>query len=450
MLIRTATIILFALILITTGCSSREPDTKKPDDIKSEVLVTEAAPENSDGSEITGGEQDLLNEDSGTSENGTTETDTVQTSNGTGFNIITAAELTAAIRIGWSLGNTLDAHGGPEGFSHLGGGIYANTSVTELETGWGRPVTKKEHITAIKDAGFNAVRIPVTWYKACDADLNIRDDWMERIKEVAGYAVENDMYIIINTHHDEILYRLLDDEVEESKKALTKIWTQIAIAFNDYNEKLFFEGLGEPRTSGSPAEWRGGTEEEHKNLNILNQAFVDAVRNTGGNNAERVLMIPTYAASANEVAQRALTIPVDPAKDKIIVSLHFYEPWNFALRTGEGSVTDWNINNKLDTEPITRYIDLAYEIFVSKGIPVIIGEMGAINRDNTEARAAWTEFYTSYAKSKDIKCFWWDNGSYWVLRRREWGWEQTFGLLDREKIEIAHPEIIDALLRATS
>ena len=362
---------------------------------------------------------------------------------------LTAAELAADIRIGWSLGNTLDAHNGPGGFAHLGGGRYANTSVTELETGWGRPVTRPEHFTALKDAGFNAVRIPVTWFKACDANMNIREDWMARVKEVVDYAVDTDMYIIINTHHDDILFRLLDDEMEDSKRNIVKIWEQIANTFSDYNDKLLFEGLNEPRTIGSPAEWRGGTEEERNNLNILNQLFVDTVRNTGGNNAERVLLIPTYAASANETAQRGLVIPNDSVENRLIVSIHVYEPWSFALRTGDGSVKTWNKNNLDDTAPITTFIDLIYEIFVSKGIPVIMGEMGALNRDNLEARVEWAEFYTAYAKSKNIPCFWWDNGSHWVLTRRSWGWEQTFGILNRETVEIAHPEIVEALMRGT-
>jgi len=439
------------MLLITVGCGNRDAGDEKTDGNERELQKTPdiTSGTNNNDSEIINDEHNSSDSDLNSSEHESTETDFSETHDNTVISI-TAAELVADIRIGWSLGNTLDAHNGPVGFPHLGGGIYANTSVTELETAWGRPLTTKEHFSKLKDAGFNAIRIPVTWYKVCDADLNIREDWMERVKEIADYAAENDMYIVINTHHDDVLFRLLDDEIEESKKALEKVWTQIANAFIDYDEKLIFESLGEPRTPGSPAEWRGGTEEEHKNLNILNQVFVDTVRNTGGNNAERVLIILTYAASANETAQRALEIPNDTAKDKIIVTLHFYEPWNFALRTGEGSATEWSINNELDTRPIERAVDLAHEIFVSKGIPVIIGEMGAINRGNLEARVAWAEFYVSYAKSKGMPCFWWDNGSYWVLRRREWGWEQTFGLLDRVNIEIAHPEIVDALMRGTS
>lgn len=378
--------------------------------------------------------------------NGNTHDDNVHTN----ISDMTAIEWVANIRIGWSLGNTLDAHGNRDGFPNLGGGIYANTSVTELETGWGRPVTTISHFTTLKEAGFNAVRIPVTWYKACDAELNIREDWMARVKEVVGYAVSNDMYIILNTHHDDVLFKLNDEEIEESKKNIKKIWEQIATAFKDHDLKLAFEGLNEPRTIGSPAEWRGGTEEERYNLNMLNQIFVDTVRSTEGNNAERILIIPTYAASGNETAQRGLVMPDDPAKNKIVVSIHYYEPWSFALRTGTGSVATWDVNNRDDTAVITRAFDLAHELFIRNGIPVIFGEMGAINRDNIEARAAWAEFYTAYAKSKDIPCFWWDNGSYWVLRRLSWGWEQTFGLLDRVNFEIAHPEIVEALLRGTS
>jgi len=438
------------MILFLIGCGSTNTGIEAPDQTARDDRVSSGVGSGDQNVDPDSRENGSDTQGSGGSDSAGANETTPLSPGSAFFNNISAAGLVADIRIGWSLGNTLDAHGGPDGFPHLGGGIYANTTVTELELAWGRPQTTQEHFDAVKKAGFDAIRIPVTWYKACDADLNIRDDWMARVQEIVDYAVVNDMYIIVNTHHDDILFRLPDDEIEESKKAIVKIWEQIAVTFRDYNEKLIFESLGEPRTAGTAAEWRGGTPEEHNNLNILNQLFVDTVRSTGGNNAERVLVIPTYAASANEVAQRALVIPDDTAEGKIAVTLHFYEPWNFALRTGEGSVPDWSADSKLDTDPITRYIDLAYEVFVSKGIPVIIGEMGAVNRDNIEARAAWSEFYTAYAKSKGMTCFWWDNGSYWVLRRRDWGWEQTFGLLDRETFEIAHPEIVEALLRGTS
>jgi molybdenum cofactor biosynthesis enzyme MoaA len=370
------------------------------------------------------------------------------------FNSITAIEWVAGIRAGWCLGNTLDAHASSyesynnlEGFSWLGGGIYANTTSGELETAWGNELTTKNHIDAVYNAGFNAIRIPVTWFKVTDAELNIRADWMARVVEIVGFAVNNDMYIILDTHHDECLFRLLDKDMEESKKNLVKIWEQIACTFRDYNEKLIFECLNEPRTYETPAQWDGGTAEERHNLNILNQLFVDTVRSTAGNNTQRILVVTTYAALPVEVAQRALVVPIDSIQDRIIVSLHIYEPGEFAICKGTIDTTDaWNKDNPKDTRSITEPMDLAYELFLSKGIPVIIGEMGAINRNNIDARVAWAEYFTYQAYVRSIPCFWWDSGSFEVSKQHDWGWDETFGLLDRKSNQFAHPEIVDALM----
>jgi endoglucanase len=173
------------------------------------------------------------------------------------------------------------------------------------------------------------------------------------------------------------------------------------------------------------------------------------VRRTGGNNGRRILMIPTYAASASETAQRALVLPNDPAPDKIIVSIHSYAPWEFALRTGHDRPVEWSADDINDTRPITAPLELAHELFVSRGIPVIMGEMGAINRNNIESRVAWAEFYTSYAKSKGIPCFWWDPNISYVTKLQDWGWEETFGIFNRSANEFDHPEIVEALMRGT-
>jgi len=359
------------------------------------------------------------------------------------FKDITAAELIAGVRAGWNLGNTLDTAGNSAaGYSWLGGGRYETTSVMEMETAWGNPYTTKENIEALKNAGFNALRIPVTWYKALDAENNIREDFMARVKEIVDYAVEYDLYIFLNTHHDEAYIKLMDDTVEESKPVLARVWEQIADEFKDYSEKLVFEGMNEPRTRGSRNEWSGGTAEEHRNLNALNQVFVDTVRKTGGFNDKRILLIPTYAASASDAAQKALTIPNDTVKDKIIVSIHAYAPWEFALRTGSGSVDTWSKDKPADTNPITHMLDLAHDLFVSKGVPVLMGEMGAMNRNNVEARVEWAEFYFGYARSKGIPCIWWDNG---VVS----GDGELFGILDRRTNQFVFPEIVDAIMRAT-
>jgi endoglucanase len=366
-----------------------------------------------------------------------------------GFSAVSAVDWVAGIRIGWNLGNTFDTYGDDNGFSWLGGGLYANTTVYEMETAWGNPITTRENIDAIHGAGFNAIRIPVTWHKAVDKEYVIREDWMARVKRIVDYAMDNEMKVIVNTHHDNSIFRLRDRFMDDSKIALERIWTQIAYTFKDYNERLIFEGLNEPRTLGTPGEWSGGTVEERNNLNILNQIFVDTVRSTGGNNAYRVLMIPTYAASSSAAALRALEIPEDSAEGKIIVSLHLYAPWEFALRTGaEGVRTQWSRENPSDTQPITAPLNLAYELFVSNGIPVIFDEMGALNRGYEEVRAEWAEFYVSHARSLGIPCFWWDNGEYWPSSQRAWGWDETFGLLNRRTNEFAHPLIVAALMRA--
>jgi len=339
------------------------------------------------------------------------------------FNDVSASELVASIKVGWNLGNTLDAD--------------------PNETSWGNPMTKKSNIDAIKDAGFNAVRIPVSWSHHVDKEYNINESFMKRVKEVVGYAIDNDMYILLNTHHDEGIFKFQDKDMEASKKAFKRVWLQVAENFKNENEKLIFEGLNEPRTIGSPAEWQGGTVEERNNVNVLEQIFVDAVRSRGSNNTKRVLLISTYAASAEQAAMNGVKIPDDPSNPtvkKIIVSVHAYSPWNFAGEEGTGKVNTWSKNNSSDISSVKTPLDRAYSTFVSKGIPVIIGEFGALNRNNdanNAARVEWTEYYVSYAKTRGIPCFWWDDGG-------------NFKLLNRGNNTFYFPAIKDALINGTN
>jgi len=369
------------------------------------------------------------------------------------FYQITAQDWVDAIRVGWSLGNTLDAHAGhgSAGFSWLSDGTYENTTVAQMEGAWngGNPATRRL-FEAVKNAGFNAIRIPVTWHKAADAEMNIREDWMARVIEIVDWAVELDMYIILNTHHDEHVIKFQDKDMEESKANFTRLWEQIAYTFKDYNEKLIFQGLNEPRTIGLPNEWSGGTEEERNNINALNQIFVDVVRASGGFNSHRILALTTHAASTSETAQRGFVLPQDSTPDRILVTLHNYAPWEFALRTSEtGMVDTWSKDNPSDTAPITQPLHLAVEVFQNQGIPVVIGEFGALNRDNIDARVEHAEFYTSYAAALGIPCFWWDSGITTVVQRHDWGWDQPFGITDRRLATFVFPEIVDALMRGT-
>jgi endoglucanase len=350
------------------------------------------------------------------------------------MNDISASELVSGMFIGWNLGNTLDT----ANLTWLG----RNPSVAQMETAWGNPVTTKANIAALKNSGFNTIRIPVSWSKAVDNNYIIRTDWMERVVEIVNYAFDYDMYVILNTHHDEDIFRFTNTRMEESKIAFKTIWEQISAVFINYNEKLVFEALNEPRTPGSAREWNGGTFEEHINLNNYYQLFVDTVRASGGNNSKRMLLITPYGASGEAAAINALKIPVDKVDKKIIVSVHVYSPYNFALNKNMSHNT-WDRNKSSDTSPITAPLDRAYNAFVSKNIPVIWGEFGAMNKDNAEDRVQWAEFYVSYAKTKGIPCIWWDNG---VVTGDD---AERFGLLDRLTNKIIYPDIVEALIRAS-
>ncbi|MCL2138630.1 MAG: glycoside hydrolase family 5 protein [Treponema sp.] len=353
------------------------------------------------------------------------------------FNNITAAQLVANIKIGWNLGDTLDAHDHGEG--------WLPDTIFGMETAWGKPVTTKAMITTIKNAGFNAIRIPVTWYKATDSNNNIRADWMARVTEVVNYAVDNDMYIILNTHHDEHLFKFTNAQKTTSLNAFKKIWEQIADNFKNYNEKLIFEALNEPRTVGVSHEWTGGNAEERTNLNEHYQLFVNTVRVSGGNNDKRILMVNTYGAYGRQNAIDGLVIPADTVSNKIIVSIHVYQPYHFAQNGApvgtDYSVSTWSKSNSEDTSPITDPIYRVYNKFISNGIPVIIGEFGAQDKNNEDVRAQWAEFYVGYAKSKGVKCFLWDNGTFSINEG------ELMGFFNRNNNTFPFPNYLAGLMR---
>ncbi|MCL2047802.1 MAG: cellulase family glycosylhydrolase [Defluviitaleaceae bacterium] len=366
-----------------------------------------------------------------------------------GFKPITATEWNAGVGVGWNLGNTFDAHsnrGIGGGWSWLGGGSYANTTARQMEAAWqSGTAVSKDLIDAVAAAGFNAIRIPVTWHTAMDSDYKIRDDWFARVKEVVDYAVANDMYIVLNSHHDEVfIFPLADSDINEAKQAIATVWQQIANEFKGYNEKLAFQAMNEPRTRGSRTEWSGGTPEERNNVNILNQVFVDTIRATGGNNAERVLIIPGYAASNSNSSMRAIVVPTDTVQDRIIVSIHSYAPNRFALSTERNATPVFNVNSASETQQITNPFDTAQELFISKGIPVAFTEIGAIFRNNNPARVEWSEFIIREATKRGISCFWWDNGPSEAITASS---GERFGLFNRRTAELVHRDVVAALLK---
>jgi len=346
------------------------------------------------------------------------------------FNDITATQLVANITVGWNLGNGLDVI--PETPQQVLD-FRNNFTISQMESFWGHPPATRANIAAVKNAGFNAIRIPVSWSNAVDSNYNIRADWMARVTEVVNWAVENDMYIILNTHHDEEIFKFTNREVEASLRAFAKIWEQIAHNFRNYNEKLVFEALNEPRTKGVSHEWTGGNAAERTNLNRHYQVFVDVVRASGGNNDKRILMINSYGAHGIAAAVNGLVLPNDTVPNKLVVSIHAYEPVGFTYSQSWHTTSNWRSNNSRDTRAIHDIITPVYNRFVRNGIPVIIGEFASWNKNNTADRAAHAEYFVNHTKSMGIACFWWDASDMSILNR----YTSTFDF----------PEIVNALMR---
>lgn len=319
-----------------------------------------------------------------------------------------AEEIVSSINAGWNLGNTLDSY---------------NTGRTGLstETGWGNNKTTREMIQSVKDAGFNSIRIPVTWGEHMTGDT-INADWIARVREVVDYAYDLDMFVILNMHHDDyIWFEPSDSEYPADSAKLKAIWSQIASYFADYGDRLLFEGMNEPRTVGSEKEWIGGTPAERAVINRYAKDFVDTVRKTGGNNSYRSLIITSYAASADT---SALNDVVVPASDNIILSVHYYAPWKFS----DGSVTDFNDSGK--TELDEKFAELKQK-FSDKGTPVIVGEFGCINSAPESERQEYYKYYLEAAGKQGIKCFVWDNNitsgeqSFGIFNRGALAWNQA-------------------------
>lgn len=318
-----------------------------------------------------------------------------------------AAEIVDAINVGWCLGNSLDCYD-------------SNHEKVSNETSWGNIKITEEIIMSVKNAGFNAIRIPVTWDEHMDGNV-IQTEWLDRVQEVVDYAYNNDMFVILNMHHDDyIWFNPTESEYSQNSQKLCAIWEQISERFKDYDDRLLFEGMNEPRTIDSENEWMGGTSEERAIINKYEQDFVDTVRSSGGNNAERTLIITSYAASAETVAIDDIIVPDD---NNIIVSVHYYAPWKYS----EG--IEISFTNEGKSELDNKFAELK-EKFVDKGIPVIIGEFGCVNASDNATRSEYYNYYLSSAKNNGIKCFIWDNGksagesSFGILNRSNLSWNQ--------------------------
>lgn len=325
---------------------------------------------------------------------------------------ISMSELMDQMVIGWNLGNTLDA---PEG-----------------ETSWFQPKTKKEMIDKIHELGFNTVRIPVSWglHTSGSPDYTIDEDWFDRVEEVVNYALDNDMFVILNSHHDNDFYYPSKKHEEKSVNYIEKIWTQVAERFKDYDQHLIFQGMNEPRLSGTNYEWWVDYNNQDcvdavEIISEMNQKFVDVVRASGGRNADRFLMCSGYCGSPEYTLREPFVLPTDTVEGKLIVSVHAYTPYDLAM-DGESAVREFTAAG---AQAIDDFMEKHYNVHVKNGVGIIIDEMGVINKSNSYARKAWATYFVAKAKSLGMVCCVWDNGN--TAEETE-----SYGLFDREKLEI--------------
>lgn len=314
---------------------------------------------------------------------------------------------------GINIGNTLDSTGLKQ--------YKENPSPSEYATSWGSPELDEASFAYIKELGFNTVRIPVTWEEHLDDEMNISKEWMEYVQNAVDMALEQELYVIINIHHD----KWLDLQINKKDTIIKQyqyVWNQIAERFADYEEYLLFEGMNEPRERDTEIEWTAGDYLHQQMVNELNGVFVETVRKSGGNNKKRYLLIGSYG---NDEAKEAIDAMIIPKDRRIIVSIHMYEPYSFCQK--ENGDKKWDG----ETESIEEIFSNLNNRFIDKYIPVIITEYGCKDKNNLQERVQWSKTYKQLSEEYKIPCYWWDAGDYRILAR--------------EKQECIFPEIVHIL-----
>jgi hypothetical protein len=341
----------------------------------------------------------------------------------------TAVQVASKIKLGFNFGNTLEAIGG--------------------ETAWGNPLITEAQVQWVKEAGFDAIRLPVAWDQyANQQTAAISLEWLNRVKQVVGYAVDNNLYVIVNIHWDG---GWLENNVTTDKQLANNakqkaFWQQIATHLRDFDEHLIFASANEPNVDNAA---------QMAVLNSYHQTFVDAVRATGGKNANRVLVLQGPKTDIEETDRLWTGMPSDSATNKLMAEVHFYTPFNFTLMTkdeswgkqfyywGQGfhSATDTERNASWGQEAwVDQMFDLMKTRFVDQGIPVILGEYSAMRRDNLTgealelhlaSRAYYFRYVTERANTKGLIPFVWDTGS----------------LFSRSNLVVTDQRVLDALLQ---
>jgi endoglucanase len=346
----------------------------------------------------------------------------------------TAVQLASNIKLGWNLGNTLEAIGG--------------------ETAWGNPLTTQALIDKVKASGFNAVRIPCSWDQYANASTaQIQSAWLDRVKQVVQYCVNDGLYVILNIHWDG---GWLDGHINTRDQASVNakqkaFWEQIATKMRDFDEHVMFASANEPPVSDATA------------MSVLlsyHQTFVNAVRSTGGRNTYRTLVIQGPSTDIDNTTTYMTSLPSDPTPNRMMAEVHYYAPWQFCGLTEDANWGTmfyyWGNGYHSTTDPSrnANWGEEAYVIaefqkmktkFVDKGIPVVLGEYGAIRRTtltgdaltlHLASRAYWDKYITQQAKANGLLPFYWDEGSLG---------NNGFGIMNRQNNTVGDQQALTGL-----
>ena len=351
---------------------------------------------------------------------------------------ITAQQWNKEITAGWNLGNSLEC--GARGVDNESVVIDNPSGSITAETAWGNPVVTKKMIKGVRDAGFDAIRIPVRWqhHITNPQAMSIDRAWMDRVKEIVDWCLEYDMKVIINTHHDKWLEsRPLNQYKDENCQKLALLWLNIASEFASYDYRLAFAGTNEVHERDN---WGKPTAENLAVQNAYNQTFVDIVRSTGGNNLKRHLIVQTYVCNPEfGLYNNDFIIPTDAEGNGnayMSVEFHYYTPWDYC---GEGKRYFWGAPYKeyggLETDELNMESLFAKveKTWGSKGLGIVIGEWGVTDHYKADQMnlgrqniSYYCNFLTSLARRYGYSTFVWDNNYFG-------NGADKFGILDRRK-----------------
>lgn len=353
----------FVLAATMCACGNTPSESSAPDNTAAQNTESTQTPENTDNNTADG--EIVMNKD------------------------LTSIEVADLMGNGINLGNTMEAYG------HKSLGVSADP--TSYETLWGQPITTQEIVTAMKDAGFDSLRIPVAWTNAMDfenGDYTIGTAYMDRVQTIVDYAINADMYVILNDHWDGGWWGMFGSATEETRnKAMelyVSMWTQICERFKGYSEKLIFESANEElgdRLNDKDYASDSGTlspAECYQKLLEINQKFVDVVRTSGGNNADRFLLIAGYNTDIKMTCDNRYKMPTDTAKDKLLVSVHYYTPWDYCgvqSVTHWGSLTEYNQQNDL-LGMMSKFTEQGYGVVIGEYAVALDGSKPKENTDD--------------------------------------------------------------------